>query len=152
MNEARAMTITVRTMQERDRAAWAGMRAALWPEADEAAHLRDLSTLLSQGDYWGFMAEAGGVAVGFAEIGLRRYANGCEESPVPFLEGIWVRPECRRQGAGGTMLRAIEDFLRARGFMELGSDSEIDRRAAHEAHRAWGFDETERVVYFRKSL
>jgi aminoglycoside 6'-N-acetyltransferase I len=43
-------------------------------------------------------------------------------------------------------------FLASRGYRELGSDALIDNSASHAAHRGWGFAETERVVYFRKSL
>ncbi len=40
----------------------------------------------------------------------------------------------------------------ARGLRELGSDALMDNTASHAAHRAWGFTETERVIYFRKVL
>jgi aminoglycoside 6'-N-acetyltransferase I len=38
------------------------------------------------------------------------------------------------------------------GLSEIASDSLIDNVAAHAAHRALGFAETERVVYFRRPL
>ena len=28
--------------------------------------------------------------IGFTEICIREYANGCTNQPVPFLEGVWV--------------------------------------------------------------
>jgi aminoglycoside 6'-N-acetyltransferase I len=90
------------------------------------------------------------MAAGFAEVAVRSYANGCETHPVPFLEGIWVDPQFRRQGIGRQLLAHAQAFLVVRGFRELGSDSEIDNHASHAAHRSWGFSETERVVYFRK--
>ncbi len=34
----------------------------------------------------------------------------------------------------------------------MGSDTEIENGASQAAHSAWGFCETERVVYFRKLL
>jgi len=69
-----------------------------------------------------------------------------------FLEGIWVRPKFRRQGIGARLIRHIEAFLVSQGFRELGSDTQIDNLESQIAHRAWGFSETERVVYFRKDL
>jgi len=135
------MKLTIREMRAPDRAVWADMRAALWPGILGSEHT------------WGFIAETGdGVAVGFAEIAIRPYANGCDSQPVPFLEGIWVTAELRRRGIGAGLMKRIEAFLTARGFCELGSDTQIDNRASQAAHLGWKFSETERVVYFRKNL
>jgi aminoglycoside 6'-N-acetyltransferase I len=147
------MEFSVRRMEAADRAAWAAMRAALWPDEDSAALADRIDEFFDGDDAWGFMAEMpDGTPVGFAEIAIRKYANGCETSPVPFLEGIWVRDGFRRQGIGAALIRYAEDFLVARGYRELGSDALMDNRLSHGSHRGWGFTETERVVYFRKSL
>ena len=147
------MKPTVRQMNASDRAAWADMRAALWPEATVAGHAQDIEQILASDDTWGFIAEtADGAPAGFAEISVRRYANGCETQPVPFLEGIWVEPPLRRHGIGRLLVEHVEAFVAARGFREIGSDALIENTASHAAHRGWGFSETERVVYFRKPL
>ena len=39
-----------------------------------------------------------------------------------------------------------------KGCTELASDALIDNTLGHQMHRGLGFDETERVVYFKKSL
>ena len=142
----------VREARAVDRAAWAVMRAALWPEEDEAAHARGIDALLARGDAWAFIAEIDGAAVGFAEVAIRPYANGCDSQPVAFLEGIWVAEGRRRRGIGAALIAHIETFLLARGFREIGSDTPLDNLASHDAHRRWDFAETERVVYFRKRL
>jgi aminoglycoside 6'-N-acetyltransferase I len=139
-------------MQASDRAAWAQMRVALWPEETEAAHAEMIEALLHSEDAWGFMAEIDGAPAGFAELAIRDHANGCEIAPVPFLEGIWVNASRRRQGIGARLIAHIEAFVRTRGFCEIGSDAPIDNCASQAAHRSWGFSETERVVYFRKRL
>lgn len=146
------MGILIREMQACDRAAWAQMRTALWPEETEAAHAEMIESLLRSEDAWGFMAEIDGAPAGFAELAIRDYANGCDIAPVPFLEGIWVSTTWRRQGIGARLIAHIEAFVRARGFCEIGSDTPIDNCASQAAHRSWGFSETERVVYFRKRL
>ena len=128
------------------------MRHALWPEDSLEAHECDAARVLASVDYWAFVAMRDGAAVGFAEIAIRKYANGCESQPVPFLEGIWVDPRYRRSGVGRRLLAHVESFVRARGFREIGSDALLDNRASHAAHAGWGFAETERVVYFRKVL
>jgi len=140
-------------MTAADRKLWSELRAALWPEQAPEQHVHDLDSVLRDGQYWGFVAQApDGHAIGFAEISIRRFANGCDSQPVPFLEGIWVAPQFRRQGIAALLLDRIEAFVTERGFQELGSDALIDNTESHAAHRAWGFAETERVIYFRKVL
>jgi aminoglycoside 6'-N-acetyltransferase I len=153
MRRERGMNFNVKKMDAADRVVWMDMRGGLWPDDPPSDHLCSIEAILSGDDAWGFLAESvDGTPAAFAEIAIRRYANGCDSQPVPFLEGIFVRPEFRRQGAGGCLICHIEAFVMARGFNELGSDALIDNHESHAAHRGWGFAETERVVYFRKVL
>ena len=124
-----------------DRETWARMRAALRPQEPAGNAI------------WGFIAETDdGAPVGFAEITIRPFANGCDSRPVPFLEGIWVEAALRRRGIGARLVRHVEEFIVARGFCEIGSDALMENHVSHAAHRRWGFCETERVVHFRKLL
>ena len=50
------------------------------------------------------------------------------------------------------LINHVQTFLVTRGFIELGSDTQIDNQMSQVAHIGWGFSETERVVYFRKVL
>jgi aminoglycoside 6'-N-acetyltransferase I len=146
------MDIRVRLMGAGDRPVWAEMRAALWPDESAEEHAHGIDELLGSDRAWGFIAEVGGEPAGFAELAIRDYANGCISRPVPFLEGIFVREEFRRRGIGARLVAHVEGFATARGFAEIGSDTEIANSGSHAAHRSWGFVETERVVYFRKAL
>ena len=147
------MEFTVRQMGAADKAAWAKMRSALWPDHVPQAHAKMIDDLLNDQDMWGFVAQAAnGKALGFAEIAIRKYANGCDTRPVAFLEGVWVRPQFRRRGVGARLIAHIEAFLVEHGFRELGSDAGMNNVGSHAAHFSWGFSETERVVYFRKIL
>jgi aminoglycoside 6'-N-acetyltransferase I len=147
------MEFLVRELTEADRPIWAEMRMGLWPEHSREWHVEEVDEILRDPDVSGFIAEtAASEPVGFAEIAIRKYVNGCDSSPVPFLEGIWVNPLFRHQGAGGQLSAHIEGLMKARGFTEIGSDALIDNHISHEAHARWGFSETERVVYFRKVL
>ncbi len=129
------------------------MRAGLWPDETGQALAEGIEEILQSASAWGFMVETGaGTPAGFAELAIRPYANGCESRPVAFLEGIWVSPQFRRQGAAARLIAHIEAFAIARGFHEIGSDAFIADAVSHAAHAGWGFSETERVVYFRKVL
>jgi len=44
--------------------------------------------------------------VGFVEVSLRPYAEGCDTRPVGYLEGGYVAPEWRGQGIGRALVEA----------------------------------------------
>lgn len=138
-----------------DAESWAVLREALWPEEDPIRHPQDIRDLLARADgAAAFLArDEGGAAIGFAEATLRRdYVNGSDRSPVGFLEGWYVVPAHRKHGVGRALIGAVEDWTRRQGCTELASDALLDNDDSHRAHRACGFEETERVVYFLKTL
>ena len=147
------MTILACTSTGQD--GWLRLRQALWPDCPPHAHLDEMrSFLLDPGRYAQFVAYGeGGEAVGFAEAALRTdYVNGTRTSPVAFLEGIYVAPAQRRRGWGRALVNAVAGWARASGCSELASDALLENEASHLMHRALGFEETERVVFFRKDL
>jgi aminoglycoside 6'-N-acetyltransferase I len=139
-----------------DRAEWLRMRLALWPQMDADAQLLDMDVWLSQPDHTVLVvprsADNSARLAGFAEVGTRSVAEGCETTPVGYLEGWYVDPDMRRQGIGAALVRAAEDWARAMGFRELGSDTEISNTTSQAAHAALGFTEAERLVVYRKTL
>ncbi len=86
------------------------------------------------------------------ELSLRSVAEGCRDSPVPYVEGWYVAPEGRRQGIGRALVAGAEAWARGRGFTELASDTLITNDVGFDAHLAVGFIEVERAIHFRKSL
>ncbi|MDO7833596.1 GNAT family N-acetyltransferase [Sphingobium sp. HBC34] len=135
---------------------WATMRAALWPDASVEDHREEIvAQLRDQGqDSVAFLAfDAQEQAVGFVEAALRHdYVNGCDTSPVAFLEGLYVEPAARRTGAARALVDAAVAWGRALGCTEMASDADIANHVSHLLHAALGFTETERVVYFRKLI
>jgi aminoglycoside 6'-N-acetyltransferase I len=126
------------------------MRALLWPDDDVVS---DIDEQYADPTLVAFVAEReDGRLGGFAEASVRRYANSNDESPCAFLEGWWVDADIRRQGVGRALLAAVEEWARAQGFTELGSDALLDNTLSHQVHHALGFEERERVIYFRKWL
>ena len=135
---------------------WEAMRQALWPDGgDTGAHADDIARLLADpGDTVNLIARNDtGDAVGFAEASLRRdYVNGCDTSPVAFLEGIYVAPAARERGVARALVAAVQDWARDQGCTELASDAAIDNTGSLRMHNALGFVETQRVVFFRKQI
>jgi aminoglycoside 6'-N-acetyltransferase I len=146
--------VNVRRAQASDRLEHARMRAALWPDEDPEELAEDLDEFLADPTQVAFVAErdGGDGLCGFAEASVRKFANSNDESPCAFLEGWWVDEDVRRGGVGRRLVAAVEDWAREQGFTELGSDALLDNSLSHTAHRGLGFEERERVVYFRKWL
>jgi aminoglycoside 6'-N-acetyltransferase I len=125
------------------------MRTALWPGVTGA----DMSAWLSRSDAAVFVAEReDGRLCGFAEVAERPYADGCDTSPVAYLEGWYVEPDVRAQQIGARLVAAVEGWARSRGHRELASDTDLDNLASQRAHEHLGFAEIERLVLYRKTL
>jgi aminoglycoside 6'-N-acetyltransferase I len=94
-----------------------------------------------------------GTIAGFAEAALRRdYVNGCYTTPVVFLEAIYVEPHHRRRGIARALVKHLVDWARSQGYSEFASDAALDNLVSHSMHKALGFTETERVVFFRMNV
>jgi aminoglycoside 6'-N-acetyltransferase I len=138
-----------------DEPGWLEMRQALWPEASRAEHLGEMQEFIDQPQRYGQFigVDGAGRPTGFIEAAVRHdYVNGTETSPVAFVEGLYVRPEFRRQGWAADLMRAVEAWARDRGCQELASDAALENTPSQATHLALGFEETERVVYFRKVI
>ncbi|KVE35481.1 aminoglycoside 6'-N-acetyltransferase [Burkholderia sp. TSV86] len=149
------VAFAVRIASAADAPAWRRLRHALWPHASNAEHARDIAAQLDAPHrYACFVAVAPAEQpLGFAEIAVRNDAvNGCHTSPVLFLEGVYVDPSLRRRGIARSLIAAAAAWGATRGCSEFASDAPIDNAASYALHRALGFDETERVVFFRRTL
>jgi len=141
----------VRPVESGDRDAWLRMREALWPSTHHAAEIdryfagqirEPLEVLIAFDED----------VVGFVELSIRTYAEGCETDRVAFVEGWYVDAESRGSGVGAALIRAAEAWARSQGCAELASDTEVDNIASAAAHLAAGFEEAAVMRCFRKSL
>lgn len=133
--------------------AWLALRSALWPEASDAEHFSGMADAIARGHYIRLAVTPGGSALGFVEASKRvDYVNGTGSSPVAFVEGLYVVPDARHQGVARTLIESVVQWALQEGCTELASDALIENCTAHAVHRALGFEETERVVYFRRAL
>ncbi|HLJ83369.1 MAG TPA: aminoglycoside 6'-N-acetyltransferase [Candidatus Eremiobacteraceae bacterium] len=147
--------VRIRAVESHDAAVWAAMRSALWPDADNDELAREARAFVEGSETIldaAMIAEEASHAVGFIEIAIRAFSDGCDSMPVPHVEGWYVEESVRSRGIGRALMRAAEDWARSRGFTELASDSELDNPAAQSAHKHCGFEEVDRIVKFRKAL
>lgn len=100
-----------------------------------------------------FLTFEGNAPIGFAQCQLRHdYVEGCETSPVGFLEGIYVDDAHRHSGVARALLQACEDWARSVGCSEFASDCELDNQTSLAWHLRAGFEEVNRTIWFAKKL
>ncbi len=135
------------------------MCALLWPESTAAEHQAELEHLLETKICGGLpfttfvSSDKEDRLTGFLQVDLRSLADGCDPAqPVGFVEGWFVLEAHRRQGIGGALLRAAENWARNLGCKEMASDTWADERSSLEAHQAQGFEVVDYCIHFRKAL
>jgi aminoglycoside 6'-N-acetyltransferase I len=133
---------------------WLNLRTALWPDCPAAEHQQEIAEQTANpACFAAFVARDDNAAIGLLEVAIRNdYVNGTSRSPVAFVEGIYVAPSRRRAGVAALLLGAAREWARARDCAELASDTALDNLTAQAAHLALGFEETERVVFYRMAL
>lgn len=148
------MSVHVRPAQASDAAAWVRMRQVLWPSSTDD-HAREAAAFFEDRNPSTevlIASDERGRPLGFAELSIRSHAESCVTRNVAYLEGWFVEPDVRGQGIGAALVAAAEDWGRARGCSEFGSDTNIENDTSIAAHRALGFEEVDRIVCFKKTL
>ncbi len=147
------MSFTIRRATQEDKSDWLRMRQGLWPEAPIEYLDYDLDDKLANPNYAVFVAsDADGKRVAFIETGLRDYAEGCETSPVGYIEAWYVDEHLRGQKLGRELIQVAEQWSREKGCVEMASDTWLDNETSIAAHLKLGYEEAERLVHFVKRL
>lgn len=144
--------MNIRKATRADSMALAVLASCMW-EHDPAELEPEFAALTTSDEAACFLALDGDTAVGFAQCQLRHdYVEGCETSPVGFLEGIYVDDGYRHAGIARALLNACEDWARNVGCTEFASDCEIDNHVSLTWHLKAGFEEVNRTIWFAKKL
>ena len=147
------MSFTIRRATHEDKPDWLRLRQKLWPEAPIEYLAFDLDDKLANGSYAVFIAfGAEGHSVAFIETGLRDYGEGCETSPVGYIEAWYVDEQIRGQNIGRELVYNAEQWAREKGCTEMASDTWLENEASISAHLKLGYEEVERLVHFVKRL
>ena len=133
---------------------WVKLRQCLWPDETLDDHRSHARSLLKRPNAAGYLAcEVDETVVAFAEATLRRdYVNGCNTSPVGFLEGLYVEPRYRKRGLARLLCSAVEDWAKGMGCSEFASDVLLQNELGQRVHEALGFNATDRVVFYLKQI
>ncbi len=147
------MSFSIRRATGEDKPEWLRMRQGLWPDAPIEYLNFDMDDRLVDPDYAVFVTSGeAGKLVAFIEAGLRDYGEGCETSPVGYIEAWFVDEHIRGQKLGREMVYAAEQWAREKGCSEMASDTWLENEASIAAHLRLGYEEAERLVHFVKKL
>jgi aminoglycoside 6'-N-acetyltransferase I len=146
------MEVKIRRVSQEDKPEWFRMRKGIWPEAPDEYLNFDMDEIFVNDDYYVIFACDGDKPIGLTEVQIKEYGEGCETSPVGYIEGWFVQEEYRGQSIVGVMTQAAENWVREKGCTEMASDTWLDNEPSIRAHLKLGYSEAERLVHFVKQL
>ena len=131
----------------------AALLRLLWPEQTEH-ELAEMALEYIQSEQSAvFAEEANDSLVGVALCSIRTdYVEGCDTSPVGYLEGVFVTDGFRHQGIAKKLVSECEQWAREKGCSEFASDCELTNTASQSFHESIGFHEENRIVCYKKML
>jgi aminoglycoside 6'-N-acetyltransferase I len=146
-------TLRLSPAAPRDLPVWRAMRADLYTGVDDGFNEFEMALILNAEDRACLIVRApNDDAVGFIEVSLRNVVDGCVGVPVGYIEGIYLVPSWRGLGLGPAMIEAVADWFRSEGCREMATDAEIDNEDAQQFWSELGFEETWRIVQYRRPL
>ena len=96
-----------------------------------------------------YIAACGDKTAGFVHV--EKYDVLYFETMANIL-GLAVRSDCQRRGIGSALLRAAEDWAKARGISAMRLNSGAGRAGAHAFYRAHGYIDSKEQLRFLKTL
>ena len=145
------MTLIIRPASQKDHNAWGVLRHKLWPH-ESTEQLTDELNLLVPAGYFCLLALQNEKEIGFLEYRVRSHANGTNDSPILFIEGMYVDVMYRRQGIGQALIDALRRIASEKGIFYIGSDAHAENQASIECHRKAGFTAGVPIINFLMTL
>ena len=134
----------IKLLETKDLTRWSQMCADVYPDTTAEQMLAEYHEGRFPNDYGYYLND---ILVAFISLSVRNdYVNGCETSPVGFVEGIYIDSDYRKQGIARELVEFAKGWSKEKGCQELASDILIDNLDSLAFHEAVGFEEKERVI------
>ena len=131
----------------------ASLAIKLWNDNDLLDLEKEFYELLQKDNTACFIKYINNTPIGFAECSLRYdYVEGTDTSPVGYLEGIYILEEFRGNGFSKELVNACEVWAKEKGCTEFASDCELTNTNSLKFHLAIGFEESNRIICFKKKI
>lgn len=133
---------------------WHRLRAELYADLDPVHSENEIRRIVEDLDLTTFLVfdEKKETLIGMLELSLRNIVDGCESTPVAYVEGLYVLEPFQGQGLGKEMIAFAKKWGWEQGCTELAVDTEWENHKAREFYLRQGFEETFRVVQFRMRI
>ena len=143
----------IKTAAKSDARILAQLAIQMWKDNSVTALEKEFEELIANDKAVCFIKYIDNTAIGFAQCQLRTdYVEGTETSPVGYLEGIFIVEKHRHCGYAKELLKECEKWAKEKNCSEFASDCELDNNNSLNFHIAMGFEETNRIICFRKDL
>jgi len=134
----------IKLLETKDLTRWSQMCSDVYPDTTAEQMLGEYHDGRFPNEYGYYLND---VLVAFISLSVRNdYVNGCETSPVGFVEGIYIDSDYRKQGIARKLIEFAKGWSKEKGCQELASDILIDNLDSLAFHQAVGFEEKERVI------
>ena len=89
---------------------------------------------MAVGRFRGWVAEQDGVAVAAVELDLRSVAPGPvhRRGVLPYVYGLFVAPQCRRQGIARRLMATIDAWVDEQGYEATALHASLGGRPLYE--------------------
>jgi aminoglycoside 6'-N-acetyltransferase I len=118
-------TFEIRPVSPSDAATWQSLRCNLWPEGAQDHGFEIASFFAGQLDepLAVLLAIHGSNdVIGFVELSIRGDVPGLEGRRTGFIEGLYVLPEMRFQGAARALLLSAREWAKSMNCVAFASD------------------------------
>ena len=143
----------IKVANKNDSKTLAHMARKIWGNDSVEELEKEFDEFVSNPEMASFIKYVDEKPVGFANVSIRYdYVEGCETSPVGYLEGIYVEDCYRNNNFARELVIACEDWVKNKGIKEFASDCELSNLGSLAFHLAIGFSEANRIICFKKDI
>ena len=143
----------IKVANKNDSKTLAHMARKIWGNDSVEELEKEFDEFVSNPEMASFIKYVDEKPVGFANVSIRYdYVEGCETSPVGYLEGIYVEDCYRNNNFARELVIACEDWVKNKGIKEFASDCELTNLGSLAFHLAIGFSEANRIICFKKDI